>query len=113
MQKDTLVKYLLDELDSIEEGHQDVLCPTAPEPQYSLLSEHSESQLATKGEVRAAREASQQQFAQFEKGFDSRLEAVVSKAIGAAVPAALSSVLSVNASTTGGMTYPVAGEYFL
>ncbi|KLO05243.1 hypothetical protein SCHPADRAFT_811754, partial [Schizopora paradoxa] len=53
----TLIKYLLDELERMEDNHQDALCPTAPEPQRSLVSEHTELQPATKAEVRASHDS--------------------------------------------------------
>ena len=51
------MKYLINELQFYEDNHRDALCPTAPEPQVSLLSEHSLQKPATVGEVRASHES--------------------------------------------------------
>ena len=52
MQKrDTLVRYLLDELYYYEEGHGDALRPVPREVNQSFLGEHAENHPATKQEV--------------------------------------------------------------
>ena len=51
------MRYLINELQFYEDSHRDALCPTAPEPHVSLLSEHSLLKPATVGEVRASHDS--------------------------------------------------------
>ncbi|KLO04825.1 hypothetical protein SCHPADRAFT_840175, partial [Schizopora paradoxa] len=109
----TLIRYLLDELETMEEGHQDALCPTALERQISLFSEHSEFQTATRGEVCAAHDSSRKQLAEFSASLDSRIEMVVSKAVGVAVPTVLACYFTaVNTSASEYSLDFSASEYF-
>ena len=54
MQRDTLIRYLLDELHSYEEDHSDALCPVQREAQTSLLGEHVLVQPVSTQEFRLA-----------------------------------------------------------
>lgn len=94
VQKDTLIKYLLDELERMEEGHQDALCPTAPEPQRSLMSEHSETQAATKGDVRASHDSLRLQFTEELNTMSGNIKVTVITAVNHAIPAVLSCYLA-------------------
>jgi hypothetical protein len=51
-QRDTLIRYLLDELHSYEEDHSDALCPVQREAEGSLLGEHVLVQPVSTQEVR-------------------------------------------------------------
>lgn len=90
VQKETLIKYLLDELERMEDGHQDALCPTAPEPQRSLMSEHSEAQPATKGDVRASHDSLHIKFKEGLSTVNDNITITVTQAVSQAVPAVLS-----------------------
>ena len=47
------MKYLLNKLQFYKEQHSDALCPAAPEPQVSLLGEHSITKTATAANMHA------------------------------------------------------------
>ena len=67
MQNDTLLRYLVDELEAAEESHAHALCPTAPDFHKSLMGEHVDFEPATKGEVRCMHDSIQ---ASMRTGFD-------------------------------------------
>jgi hypothetical protein len=52
IQRDTLIRYLLDELHSYEEDHSDALCPVQREAHGSLFGEHVLVQPVATQEVR-------------------------------------------------------------
>ncbi len=106
LKKDTLIRYLLDELENTEDGHQDALCPTAPEPRTSLLSEHTGQELATKAEVRASHDNLERQVLGISADLKSNCAELVNAVVNHVIPAAFAYFLPPQRSP-----YPYSGTY--
>ncbi|RDB18351.1 hypothetical protein Hypma_000596 [Hypsizygus marmoreus] len=76
---DTLMKYLMDSLQSYENGHGDALQPVPKGAEASFMGEHLEMQAATGGEVREMKRSVDRRIDEIDQKLDEKMDELVVK----------------------------------